>query len=236
MAQSMTDQLARPQQTLTTYVVEVLREKIISHEIEAGAPLRQDALANELNVSRIPVREALMQLEAEGLVRFVPYRGAVVTGVSVEEVRELFDLRVLLECDALRKSLDVITDKQLDEAERILGEFDKLLSPEADRKSWGSLNWKFHKCLYAPGRREKTLDILSNLHNSCDRYLRLQIQLSADFSRAEQEHHELLNHCRRRDKRAAVKNLKEHIINTRDALIRVIGSICPSETRVEELP
>ena len=76
--------------TVTSSVVDVLREKIISHEIEAGTPLRQNALADELNVSRIPVREALLQLEAEGLVEFAPHRGAVATRISVDEVNELF--------------------------------------------------------------------------------------------------------------------------------------------------
>lgn len=214
----------RTQQTLTSYVAEVLREKIISHEIEGGQPLRQDALAAELNVSRIPVREALMQLEVEGLVKFEAYKGAVATEVSVEEIKELFNLRVLLECDVLKSSLDVITDDQLDHAEFLLEEFDKLLLPDADRKTWGSLNWQFHKSLYVPSGRTRTIEILSQLHTSSDRYLRLQIQLSADFSRAEQEHHDLLELCRKRDKRASVKCVKEHILTTRDDLIRVIES------------
>ncbi|MCP4048608.1 MAG: GntR family transcriptional regulator [Gammaproteobacteria bacterium] len=215
----------RTQKTLTSYVAEVLREKIISHEIKSGQPLRQDALASELNVSRIPVREALMQLEVEGLVRFEAYKGAVATEVSAEEVEELFNLRVLLECDVLRSALDVITDEQLDQSNVILEEFDKLLLPDANRQTWGSLNWKFHRSLYLPSGKARTLDILSQLHTSSDRYLRLQIQLSADFSRAEQEHHDLLKFCRKRDKRASIKCVKEHILTTKDDLIRVIKTI-----------
>ncbi len=215
----------RTQKTLTSYVAEVLREKIISHEIKSGQPLRQDALASELNVSRIPVREALMQLEVEGLVRFEAYKGAVATEVSAKEVEELFNLRVLLECDVLRSALDVITDEQLDQSNVILEEFDKLLLPDANRQTWGSLNWKFHRSLYLPSGKARTLDILSQLHTSSDRYLRLQIQLSADFSRAEQEHHDLLEFCRKRDKRASIKCVKEHILTTKDDLIRVIKTI-----------
>ncbi len=215
----------RTQKTLTSYVAEVLREKIISHEIKSGQPLRQDALASELNVSRIPVREALMQLEVEGLVRFEAYKGAVATEVSAKEVEELFNLRVLLECDVLRSALDVITDEQLDQSNVILEEFDKLLLPDANRQTWGSLNWKFHRSLYLPSGKARTLDILSQLHTSSDRYLRLQIQLSADFSRAEQEHHDLLKFCRKRDKRASIKCVKEHILTTKDDLIRVIKTI-----------
>jgi len=211
--------------TVASSVVEILREKIISHEIKGGQPLRQDALAKELNVSRIPVREALLQLEAEGLVQFAPHKGAVATEVSAKEVDELFELRVLLECDVLRRALKSITDEELDKSEEILAEFDELLAPDADIHAWGALNWKFHKSLYLPSDRKRTIGILGQLHTNSDRYLRLQIQLSADYSRAEQEHHDLLALCRQRDKRAAVKCLKDHILTTKDELIRVINSL-----------
>ncbi len=109
--------------TIASTVVEILREKIISHEIKGGQPLRQDALAKEFNVSRIPVREALLQLEAEGLVQFAPHKGAVATQISANEVDELFELRVLLECDVLCRALKFISDEELDKSETILAEF-----------------------------------------------------------------------------------------------------------------
>ena len=211
--------------TITSSVVEILREKIISHEIVGGQPLRQDALADELNVSRIPIREALLQLEAEGLVRFAPHKGAVATKISASEVDELFGLRVLLECNVLKASLSKISDEELDKAENILAEFDELLEPDADLHAWGAINWKFHKSLYVPSEQKRTLGILGQLHTNTDRYLRLQIQLSADYSRAEQEHHDLLALCRERDTRAAVKCLKSHILTTKKELIRVIKSL-----------
>jgi DNA-binding GntR family transcriptional regulator len=211
--------------TIASSVVEILREKIISHEIKGGQPLRQDALAEQLNVSRIPIREALLQLEAEGLVQFAPHKGAVATQISASEVDELFGLRALLECDVLKKSLTRITDEELDKSETILAEFDELLEPDADMHPWGALNWKFHKSLYLPSERKRTLGILGQLHTNTDRYLRLQIQLSADYSRAEQEHHDLLALCRKRDARAACKCLKDHILTTRKELIRVIQAL-----------
>ena len=211
--------------TITSSVVEILREKIISNEIKGGQPLRQDALANELSVSRIPVREALLQLEAEGLVQFAPHKGAVATEISVAEVEELFGLRVLLECDVLKIALARMTEEDLENSETILAEFDELLEPGADTRAWGALNWDFHHSLYAPSDRKRTLSILNQLHTNSDRYLRLQIQISADYSRAEQEHHDLLDLCKRRDKRAAAKCLKEHILNTKDELLKVIDSL-----------
>ena len=146
--------------TIASSVVEILREKIISHEIKGGQPLRQDALAEQLNVSRIPIREALLQLEAEGLVSFAPHKGAVATKISAREADELFDVRVLLECDVLKKSLSKITDEELDRSEAILAEFEEMLKPDADMHAWGALNWKFHKSLYLASGRKRTLGIL----------------------------------------------------------------------------
>lgn len=211
--------------TVTSSVVDVLREKIISHEIEGGTPLRQDALAAELNVSRIPVREALLQLEAEGLVEFAPHRGAVATRISLEEVNELFGLRAILECDVLSYALARITDEDLDKSQLILREFDELLKPGADKHPWGALNWKFHRSLYQPSGRKRTLGLISQLHTNCDRYLRMQIQLIADYPRAEREHHELLRLCRVRDKRRARKCLREHILTTGKELVRALKNV-----------
>jgi len=211
--------------TITSLVVDVLREKILSHEIAGGTPLRQDALAAQLNVSRIPVREALLQLEAQGLVEFAPHRGAVATRISVEEVDELFGLRAVLECDVLGYALAKTTDDDLDKSRLILDQFDELLQPGADIRRWGTLNWKFHRSLYEPSGRKKTLALISQLHINCDRYLRMEIQLIADYSRAEKEHHELLSLCQARDKRRAKMCLKDHILTTGKELVRALKTI-----------
>ena len=83
--------------TIAAAVADSLRHRILDGDFKAGFPLRQDALAGEFGVSRIPIREALMQLEAEGLVKIHPHRGAIVSELSTDEVQELFELRALLE-------------------------------------------------------------------------------------------------------------------------------------------
>jgi len=95
-----------PRQSLATAVADKLREKILNGELREGQQLRQDAIAAELRVSRIPVREALRQLEAEGLVTIIPHRGAVVSALSLEEIEELFEIRAVLECHILRKAMN----------------------------------------------------------------------------------------------------------------------------------
>src|SRR3982751_2703327 len=103
-------------QTTASMAVEALRERILRGDYPEGEPLRQDALAEELGVSRIPVREALRQLEAEGLVTFSPHRGAVVSSLSLDEIDELFELRAAIESDLLRRAIPKMTKEQLDRA------------------------------------------------------------------------------------------------------------------------
>src|SRR3954468_13173259 len=92
-------------QTIASMTITALRERILRGDYPEGLPLRQDAIANELGVSRIPVREALRQLEAEGLVTFSPHRGAIVSTMSLKEIRELFELRAEIESGLLRRAI-----------------------------------------------------------------------------------------------------------------------------------
>ena len=134
--------------TRTQLVVETLREKILSGEIKAGQPLRQAALASELNVSRIPVREALLQLEGEGLVIFEPHKGATATELNADQVDELFELRAILESDLLANSLPNISDEKLEEATLLPAKLEKALGKENAANTWSELNSSYHNCLF----------------------------------------------------------------------------------------
>src|SRR4028119_1981958 len=109
--------------TISSAVAGDLRRRIVDGEFKAGFQLRQDALAAEFGVSRIPVREALMQLEAEGLVKILPHRGAIVSELSTEEVQELFELRALLEPRLLRASAPHLTQADHEKLQQILQEY-----------------------------------------------------------------------------------------------------------------
>ena len=147
------------------------------------------------------------------------------TRISVDEVNELIGLRAILECDVLGYALTRVTDDDLEKSQLILREFDELLKPGADMHAWGALNWKFHRSIYLPSGRKRTLGLIRQLHTNCDRYLRIQIQLVADYSRAEEEHHELLRLCWARDKRGARKLLKSHILTTGRGLVRAFKAV-----------
>lgn len=204
--------------TRTQLVVETLREKILSGEIKAGQPLRQAALAEELNVSRIPVREALLQLEAEGLVAFEPHKGATATELNADQVDELFELRAMLEADLLANSLPNISDEKLEEATQLLKRLDKALGKENAANTWSELNSDYHNCLYSGSNRPQTQDLVNTLNKNADRYIRMHLLWAGGISKAESEHNEILALCKARDVEKAVALLKQHILGSRDEI------------------
>src|SRR5258706_12464580 len=141
MAQPMnsvsTPESAIPRQSLTSAVADKLREEIIRGHIPEGAQLRQDAIALQYRVSRIPVREALRQLDAEGLVTIVPNRGAVVPVLSPTDIEELFTIRALLEPEILKHSIPRLTDSDFAEADVVLRRYEDELQHEDHLFSWG---------------------------------------------------------------------------------------------------
>ncbi|TWX66096.1 GntR family transcriptional regulator [Colwellia sp. C1TZA3] len=204
--------------TRTQLVVETLREKILSGEIKAGQPLRQAALAAELNVSRIPVREALLQLEGEGLVAFEPHKGATATELNANQVDELFELRAMLEVDLLAYSLPRMSDEKLEEATQLLKKLNKALGKENAANTWSKLNSDYHNCLYSGANRPQTQALVSTLNKNADRYIRMHLLWAGGISKAESEHNEILALCKARDVEKAVALLKQHILGSRDEI------------------
>ena len=199
--------------TRTQLVVETLREKILSGELKAGESLRQAALATELNVSRIPIREALLQLEGEGLVVFEPHKGATVTELNAKHVAELFELRAMLEGNLLAASLPLLTSEKLAEASDILVQLDKALG-----KAWCELNSSYHNCLYSAANRPQTQDLVNTLNKNADRYIRMHLLWVGGISKAGPEHNQLLAFCKTGDIDEAVAVLKHHILSSKDEI------------------
>ena len=145
--------------TTADSVAAALRAALQQGRWSPGAALRQEDLAAEFGVSRIPVREALNKLQAEGLIVVEPNRGAFVASLSAPEVNEIFDLRVLLECDALRHAIPQHTARTLRHLRALQAELDA----EADPSLWLATDAAFHEVLYAPSGRAKTLGLVTLL-------------------------------------------------------------------------
>jgi len=212
---------AIPRQSLTSAVADKLREQIIRGEITEGTQLRQDAIATQYKASRIPVREALRQLDAEGMITIIPNRGAIVPALSPADIEELFNIRALLEPEGLKRSIPLLMEEDLSQAEAILRKFVDELKRAEHLSAWGRLNWQFHSTLYSRANQPRFLSIIRNVNNSGERYTRLQLYLTRGIERANEEHRQLLDLCRAREARSAAKLLREHILHAGQSLKEV---------------
>jgi DNA-binding GntR family transcriptional regulator len=208
---SLATDSAIPRQSLTSAVAEKLRDQIIRGEIPEGAQLRQDVIAAQYQVSRIPVREALRQLDAEGLITIFPNRGAIVPELSPDDIEELFAIRALLEPEVLKLSIPRLSPADLAHADEILNKYVKELRREDHIYTWGRLNWQFHSTLYSRAGRPHFMAIIRNVNHKGERYTRLQLYLTHGMKRANEEHHEMLELCRKGEVASACKLLRQHI-------------------------
>lgn len=209
--------------TIAQAVATTIREQILNREIAGGEPLRQDAIAKSFGSSIIPVREALRQLEAEGLVELHPRRGAVATQLTLAKALEWIDLRRLIETDLIGQAIDRITAEDLANAEQLLVDFESALDGHRDIDSWSESNWEFHSTLYRPAQRPETMKLLATLHSQCDRYVRLQLVTGDHIQRAKDEHRQLVELCRRRDKRGAKALMRKHTEGVEADLAEVLS-------------
>jgi DNA-binding GntR family transcriptional regulator len=159
--------LASGYRSIGDMVYEVIREAILSGAFSPGEKLRQEALAAAIGVSRLPVRAALVKLDAEGLVEFHPRRGAVVQTLTHEEIIEIYELRDLLETHALRKSMARMTPERVTEL-RALAES---LDAEAEGDSFVDLRVRFYRALYDSRNAPKLTELIESLRSSVGRYL-----------------------------------------------------------------
>lgn len=204
--------------TVAASAAEAIRLKIVEGRLRDGEPLRQDLLAAEFGISRTPIREALVQLEAEGLVRIEPHKGAVVASTSLDSIDETFELREVLEPMLLRRSAPHLTEDDYRAIDLVLQEYSDELRDQ-NVKRWGELNTRLHAMLYARAQRPQTQAMVDKLLLASDRYTRLQLLLTAGLERAEREHAEMVALCRAGKFDAAAEALAQHIRAVKDALV-----------------
>lgn len=203
------------QRSTPDLIADALREAIIQGIFIEEQSLRQDEIAKQFGVSRIPVREALRQLEAEGLVKFYNNRGAIVSRLSPSEAQEICEIRIALESMAIKFAIPNLQELDLEKAQSIL---DSTVT-ETDIARLGKLNWEFHSTLYSPAKRIRLLNTIENLHISVERYVRLQMTKMNYLERSHKEHYLLLDACRNKDTSSAVRLLKRHINSAAKELV-----------------
>lgn len=194
--------------TTSAQVVDLLRERILGGTLPEGTQLRQEKLAAELGVSRVPVREALHQLEAEGLVTLVSHKGAVVSGLSIDDLEETYEIRAQLESWLLEQAMPLLGEKDYARAEALVSQMES----DPRDESWSELNWRFHATLYTPANRPRTLELVHKLYRNAYRHFPLPIRLTGGRERMNREHRLLVDLCRKGDVGGAREHLTTHIL------------------------
>ncbi len=199
-------------------VADGIRLAILRGQLAAGQILKQEELAKQFGLSRAPVREALRQLEAEGLVVSYPHRGTVVAELSPEDIEEVFLIRITLETTVLRLAVPKMTDVDFRKAEAVLDQTDNDPNPT----HLAELNWAFHESLYLPAGLPRMLNIVRTLHNHALRY-HLVGFVALDFKRESQDgHRRILGACRKRSEEGAVEALRAHLSESAKSIVSYV--------------
>lgn len=159
----------------------IIREKILSGDLDPGTKLNQHQLAAELGMSRIPVRDALRSLAGEGLVDFRAHTTAVVAELSMADLQELYELRIAIEPALGRRAIPYLSTRHFREMSAILDR----LEATADTVSWLALNNRFHATLYAAAARRRSLDMVKLIRRQTDRYTAIYVELNLDVANTE---------------------------------------------------
>ena len=198
-----------PAHLARSVIEETLRNAILDGRLPCGTAMRQQELASLFGVSRMPVREALRQLEAQSLLHVVTHKGAVVAPLIEDNSAETYELRMLLESEALRLSMPLLTETAIAEAGAVID----ALEQEKDYTEIGRLNRVFHMTLYSKAPNQRLLKLVEHGLNEEERFLRFNLEAMGLGQTSQEDHRELLN-------LVALKKTEQSILTLRNHLMR----------------
>ncbi len=203
---------------LREIVFEHLREAIIGGNLRPGERLMEMQLAEEMGVSRTPVREAIRKLELEGLVIMVPRRGAYVSDLSIKDVAETYEIRAALEALAAGLAAERITADESEELERILVSIGQCIANnDLDRSI--ELDEQFHNVLYRASKNERLVQIINNLREQIQRFRATSLGTPGRLEAVFSEHTKIAEAISDRNAALAERLAMEHIENAENALL-----------------
>ena len=199
----------------------VLKRAILSGELKPETRLLEEKLANQLQVSRTPIREAFRKLEQEGLIDVFPKGGVKVKGVSLEDVIEIYRIRGVLEGLAASLACDHVTEDEIRQMSDLLARSAELChNPDPAKAS--NVNQRFHEMISRASRSRRLIKIITNLRSHCVQY---EILLCSQerLKTVLEEHTEILEYIARRDKHGASAAVDSHVLGTAAFIASVVG-------------
>ena len=192
-----------------------IRENILSGKYKDGMELREIAIGEELGVSRTPVREALRQLELEGLVKIIPNKGAIVTSINAKDIKDIYKMRSLLEGLCARWATRNITDEQIEELEEVIYLSEFYLNKKSQGKATHvtEMDGKFHLVLYQASNSRMLGHILRDFHKYVQVARTMSVKSEDRARKSIEEHKAILEAIKQKDEDLAEKLAHEHIMN-----------------------
>ncbi|MEW6623738.1 MAG: GntR family transcriptional regulator [Bacillota bacterium] len=203
---------------LRDIVFEALKDAIVKGQLKPGERLMEQQIAEELGVSRTPVREAIRKLELEGFIIMIPRRGAYVSDVSLKDVAQVFEVRAAMESLAAGLAAQRITDEQMEDLERKFVEAKAALE-NSDLEMAIRFDSEFHEIIYQASRNDRLVQILSNLREQIHRYRSASLAHPGRLKDTMEEHKNLLDAIYQRNVGLAEKLAKEHIENAENIIL-----------------
>jgi DNA-binding GntR family transcriptional regulator len=202
-------------------IAERLRTSIRRGELLPGTRLIQERLASDLNVSRIPLREALHGLAAEGLVEVQPQRGMIVAELSHDDIAELYELRLQLEPPLAEEIVRGCRERDIDELQALA---DQMREKGADAAGRASLNYRFHRRVYELSERRLSLRFIDQLLHLVEPYSRLWVRSGHQLRRIDEEHQSIVDALKARDAQALRDVIIAHVEGARDHVLAAYPS------------
>ena len=207
--------------SLADDVVDRLRDAILHGVFKPGEALREEQLAAMLDVSRGPVREALVQLEREGLVLVRRHRGATVARLSRTDLEEVYSLRLALERVAMQRAARYATEEDFQAMEGVLAAFKIALARDPSEKKVAELDVRFHDLIYQTARHQRLYHCWANLKSQIYIFLLSRNVADPDFHEITvKAHADLLDTLRTRDEACAIAAIEEHLRGAYDRVVR----------------
>ena len=206
---------------LREVVFETLREAIINGVLRPGERMMEIQLAEQLGVSRTPVREAIRKLELEGFVVMIPRKGAYVAGISLKDIVDVFEVRAALEALAAGLAAERITDEELETLERMLVRIGKCIDSE-DLQELIEIDTAFHEALYQASRNEKLVQIINNLREQIQRFRSTSLAYPGRMKEALEEHKKIVEAISERKAAQARQLAQQHIENAENSMLEAI--------------
>jgi DNA-binding GntR family transcriptional regulator len=204
---------------LSQIVFERLHLDILRNRLKPGDPLHQEEITERLGVSRTPVREAIQRLQAEGLVTFIPRRGAVVSTIPHKRIEEIYDIRGRLEAYAAGLAVVNITPQELAKLKKLVLEMEKI-NPETDLEQALEKNREFHYMIYSAAKNETLVELIGQLWKHIQRLRSFYLLTLNGYKESTAEHQMILNALAAKDREGVEEIMRIHCEHSKVALIR----------------